>query len=245
MGIESLKMQEGAFKVSGDRAFYTLQGEGVSMGEPAVFLRLHFCNLRCGWCDTPYAVFPDREDFKTESKDWTIEETAQNVEGLWGCKNPEKKRRLIITGGEPLIQRGKIDALLDRLPDWEVEIETNGTVMPTEKQLGRCRFNCSPKLENSGNPRERRINGKVIEALAKVKSSFKFVVTKPEELDEIEKDYLKPFNIPIDKVILMPEGKDNQTLQEHSQAVAEYAKEKGYRLLGRLQVNVWGNSRRT
>lgn len=233
------------FKVSGDRAFYTLQGEGTSVGEPAVFLRLHFCNLRCWYCDTPYAVFPDREDFQTEAKDWSIEEAENNIRNLWGCNNPEKTKRLVITGGEPLLQKERIDLLLDRLPEWKIEIETNGTIMPTEKQLQRCKFNCSPKLHNSDNPERKRIKGKVINALKEVDSTFKFVVTSPEDLDEIERDYITPFNIPIDKILLMPEGTDTETLRRHSQAVAEYAKQKGYRLLGRLQVELYGNTRAT
>lgn len=42
------------FRVSGDGVFYTLQGEGASMGRPATFLRLHHCNLDCSWCDAWY-----------------------------------------------------------------------------------------------------------------------------------------------------------------------------------------------
>lgn len=238
-------MKEDILKVSGDFAFYSLQGEGVSMGEPSVFLRLHSCNLRCQYCDTPYAVFPDREDFKTESEEWTIEDTAKTINELWKCQNPNRQKRLVISGGEPLLQKDKIDLLLDILPGWKVEIETNGTIMPTLKQLAKCRFNCSPKLENSGNPPELRINEGVIETLRVVDSSFKFVVTQPQDLDEIEDSFVRPFNIPVEKVILMPEGRDVETLRKHSQAVAEYAKNKGYRLLGRLQIDLYGDTRRT
>ena len=67
----------------------------------------------------------------------------------------------------------------------------------------------------------------------------------PEDLDEIENDFVKPFNIPVGKVILMPEGRNVEVLREHSQAVAEYAKNKGYRLLGRLQIELWGDVRKT
>lgn len=237
--------KDGYFKVSGDRCFYSLQGEGVSMGEPSVFLRLHTCNLRCSYCDTPYATFPDREDYRTESETWTIEDTANKVKELWGCTNEGRQKRLVITGGEPLIQTYQIDQLLDLLPDWFVEIETNGTIMPSVKQLAKCRFNCSPKLENSDNPPELRINKEVINTLRVVDSTFKFVVTKPEDLDEIENSFVRPFNIPVGKVILMPEGRKVEILREHAQAVAEYAKVKGYRLLSRLQIELWGDVRRT
>lgn len=243
--LENLKIKPDTFKVSGDRAFYTLQGEGVSTGEPSVFLRLHFCNLSCGWCDTPYTWNKEMAEYYSEPGDWTIEETAKNIEGLWGCENPSRVKRVIITGGEPLIQKNNIDKLIDLIPEWEIEIETNGTVMPTEKQLRNCRFNCSPKLSNSGDPKVARIKEDVIRKLIKADTTFKFVVMNPEDLEEIERDFVLPFNIPVDQVILMPEGTNVEALRIHSQAVAEVAKKKGYRLLGRLQVNLWGLQRRT
>src|SRR3972149_4620795 len=76
---EKLRMHEDKLKISGDGAFYTLQGEGVTMGEPAVFLRLHICNLRCGWCDAWYTWNPKTPEFWTEGKDWTIEEAKVQV----------------------------------------------------------------------------------------------------------------------------------------------------------------------
>ena len=242
---EALKMKPDSFKVSGDGIFYTLQGEGTSMGKPAVFLRLHFCNLQCGWCDTPYTWKTENKAFWTESQNWTIPETKGKVEGAWACANDKVQKRLIITGGEPLLQKDKIDKLLDQMPDWKVEIETNGTQMPTQKQLERCQFNCSPKLANSDNSLALRVKPEVIRTLAQADTTFKFVVQKPEELDEIEHDYIEKAGIDPNKVILMPEGRSTEELMEHAKAVAEYAKEKGYRLLSRLQVEVWGNARRT
>jgi len=242
---ERLTMHPESFKLSGDRAFYSLQGEGTSMGEPSVFLRLHFCNLHCVWCDTPYTWNKEMPEYFSEPEDWTVEQTAERVKELWTCENPDRQKRIVITGGEPLIQQAKIEKLLDLLPDWQVEIETNGTTMPSDKLLARCRFNCSPKLANSENDRKIRINPEVIRAIARVDSIFKFVVTKPEELDEIENDFVKPMGIRVEKVILMPEGTKVEALREHSSAVAEMAKIKGYRVLSRLQVELWGHTRRT
>lgn len=245
MSSRSFALRDGYFIVSGDQCFYSLQGEGVSMGEPSVFLRLHLCNLRCGYCDTPYTWNTNLIEYFDEPEDWSIEETAEKIQDLWQCTNKNRIKRLVISGGEPLIYKTQIDQLLDLLPDWQIEIETNGTIMPTKKQLTTCRFNCSPKLENSGNSPELRINREVIEALVRADSTFKFVVTEPRDLDEIEDSFVRPFNIPVEKVILMPEGRDVETLRHHLQAVAEYAKNKGYRLLSRLQIELWGNVRKT
>jgi len=232
------------FQVSGDGVFYTLQGEGPTMGKPACFLRLHVCNLKCSWCDTRYTWDPKTKEFWTERQEWPIAEAKKKIEAAWQCKNPEIKKRLVITGGEPTLQKDKIDRLLPLLPGWEIEVETNGTNMPTKKMLKRCQFNCSPKLENSGNPKIARIKGEVLQALNRMKTTFKFVVTGPDHIREIERDFIKPFNLDVNKIIIMPEGKTAEKVGANARKVVETVKEKGYRLLGRLQCDIWGAKRK-
>ena len=239
-----LQMKDGHIKVSGDGVFYTLQGEGPSMGEPTVFLRTHICNLRCTWCDTPYTWNPKSEGFWTEPEDWTVEDTAEKIKGAWGTSNPDVQKRIVITGGEPLIQQREIIPLIDELgEDWVVEIETNGTMMPDDELMDRVQFNVSPKLANSENTETARIRPDVIRKLAEGNTTFKFVVMQPEELDEIERDYIEGCEVPVQKVILMPQGVTADEVRMNAQHVAEYAKEKGYRLLGRLQNEIWGAKR--
>lgn len=240
---KKLQQKEGHLIVSGDGVFYTLQGEGPTMGMPCVFLRLHICNLRCVWCDAWYTWNPKTKEFWTEPTHWTIEEAAFNIQATWDCDNPNVEKRLIITGGEPLLQQRKIEQLMDELPEWRFEIETNGTMMPSDKLLSRCQFNCSPKLENSGNARVARIKPEVLLKLAEGNTTFKFVVMKPEDLDEIEEDFIKGVGIPHNKVILMPQGVTAEEVRQNGQKVAEYAKAKGFRLLGRLQNELWGAKR--
>lgn len=232
------------FKVSGDGVFYTLQGEGTSMGQPAVFLRLHFCNLKCVWCDAYYTWNPDSKEFWTELQDWSIGETARRVKAEWLCDNRKKQKRLIITGGEPLLQKGLIDLLIKKLPSWTIEIETNGTIVPTDLQLKNCQFNCSPKLNNSLNLKLIRYKPEVIERLNQVNTTFKFVVTSPKDVDEIERDFVKTNLISVEKIILMPQGVTAKEVWDNGRKMVDTAKKKGYRMLGRLHVDLWGAKRK-
>lgn len=237
------KAVEGSLRVSGDKVFYTLQGEGVSMGTPASFLRLHNCNLKCSWCDAWYTWNTDTPEFWTESVLWTIEETRRNIEESWGCENPVIPRRIVVTGGEPLMQQQGIEGLLKTMEDWVPEIETNGTIMPVEYLLDRCQFNCSPKLSNSGNHLRRRIKSDVLKILNENNATFKFVVQDEDDVEEVETDFVQPFSLDPNKVILMPEGVTMEEVAHNARKIVEAAKLKGYRLLNRLQCDIWGSQR--
>ena len=92
--------------------FYSIQGESTRAGEPCVFVRLTACDLRCSWCDTPYAFYEGRKR--------SIDDVVAEVEG-YGCPLVE------ITGGEPLLQEDVyplMDALIDR--GHTVMLETGG-----------------------------------------------------------------------------------------------------------------------
>lgn len=239
------KKEKGTLRVSGDRVFYTLQGEGVDMGQPSVFLRLHHCNLQCRWCDS-WQTWDERSvEFWTESIAWTIEETRHAIEKAWQCENPEATRRLVITGGEPLIQRDSIEKLVEEMPNWNISLETNGTIMPHKATLENCQFNCSPKLSNATGTRRQRIKGKVLQTLNEVRTTFKFVVRTPEDVEELEREIVHPFKLDTEKVILMPEGVTSEEIWKNAQSVSATAKTKGYRLLGRQQIDLWGNERKT
>ena len=92
--------------------FHSIQGESTHAGRPCVFVRLTACDLRCTWCDTPYAFH--------EGRKMTLDEVMQQVGG-YGCQLVE------ITGGEPLLQRD-VYPLMQRLLDegYSVMLETGG-----------------------------------------------------------------------------------------------------------------------
>jgi len=99
--------------------FFSLQGEGLEIGLPTVFIRLFACDLRCNWCDTMYAV--EGRDFRDQS----VSEVVNEVE-KYEC------RRVCITGGEPLIQIKEVEELADRLlgNSYTILLETSGHKMP-------------------------------------------------------------------------------------------------------------------
>src|SRR6186997_3013483 len=92
--------------------FYSIQGESTRAGQPCVFVRLTACDLRCSWCDTPYAF--------DEGRKMSIDEVVASVE-QHGCPLVE------ITGGEPLLQED-VYALMSRLGEAgkTVMLETGG-----------------------------------------------------------------------------------------------------------------------
>ena len=94
--------------------FYSIQGESSKSGMPCIFIRLTYCNLRCSYCDTEYAFY--------EGSDMTIKEILNKIE-----KYPTNL--VMVTGGEPLIQKGCIDLMNQLLKkNYEVMIETSGSL---------------------------------------------------------------------------------------------------------------------
>lgn len=253
VNYDKVRMHKDSIKISGDATFYTLQGEGPTMGLPCVFCRLHVCNLRCTWCDAWYTWNPATEEFWTESRDVSFSECAELIRSQWKCSDPAVPRRVIFSGGEPLIQRKQIDQVVDKLwwPDgmdegdgehWDIEFETNGTLMPTHYQLDYAQFNCSPKLANSDNQHHSMVRPKVLEALNNADTTFKFVCETAGDLDEIEEKYAP--HISKERVIIMPQGIRSDEIDAHMRALYEPCMERGYRLLGRMQAQFADGARR-
>jgi organic radical activating enzyme len=217
--------------------FASLQGEGVSIGAPATFLRLGDCNLDCHFCDTPYSWDWSRYDRKTELVEEDVLVTASRIRSL-------APRRLVITGGEPLLQQTAIAALAGELPEFLFEVETNGTVAPSEELRAIVhQWNVSPKLASSAVVLHHRRKLEVLEALRTTERAWlKFVVCTGEDLQEIE-DIVVGTRWPRDRVILMPEAKTPAQLAERSPEVAKAALDHGYRFSTRLHVMLWGDVR--
>ncbi len=214
--------------------FYSLQCEGRSMGVPAVFLRLAGCNLLCkgkGWiCDTIEVWQKGEAKFYQDVLDPELIERLRNG------------AHLVITGGEPLLQQVAICDYLDWFErEYEflpyIEIETNGTIIPYAYLLQRVpEWNVSPKLSNSGEPLEKRMNEAAIAIFnALPETIFKFVVQHEGDVQEI----LQDFNVDMKKVILMPAGATREELDAVRLQVVEQAKLLGVRYSDRLHIVIW------
>ena len=233
----------------GPEIFASVQGEGPSMGMPVAFMRLSRCNLACVWCDTAYTWHfqgderPHRGgveyDRKANQLSLPEDEVAARIMALG-------QSRLVITGGEPLLQAPALGRLLELLPDVSVEIETNGTTKaPAPLDIRIDQFNVSPKLAHSGNPAELALLPERLDAYATdPRAWFKFVIAEPTDVDEVlalrDRYRFRPGH-----VFLMAEGTDSETLREREKWLAPLCVEHGFRLSDRLHIHLFGDTRGT
>ena len=218
--------------------FYSIQGEGGLAGVPSVFVRTSGCNLRCVWCDTPYT------SWEPEGEELSLDEILARV-GVY-----RQARHVVLTGGEPMIAPQVVE-LTERLRERGllITVETAGTVF---KPVACDLMSISPKLAHStpegawAATHERlRIQVDVLRRLmGAYEFQLKFVVARPEDLEEIQR-LVEDLAADPSKVILMPEGIDEQVLRERGRWVAEICKEQGFRFSPRLQVDLYGNTRGT
>lgn len=220
--------------------FSSVQGEGVSAGVASTFVRLATCNLRCSWCDTAYTWDWSRFDRAEQTMELSVDAIAEDVLS-------RAPRNVVITGGEPLIQRRQLLPLITRLKaaGLRIEIETNGTIAPGElaQSEGVDQWNVSPKLRHAGNEGLDRLPENVLREFAsRPNAFFKFVVQQESDLAEVEA-LREQFVIPPERVVLMPEGTTAAQLNARSPWLAETCAERGYRFSSRLHILIWGDKR--
>ncbi|MDX2065768.1 MAG: 7-carboxy-7-deazaguanine synthase QueE [Fimbriimonadaceae bacterium] len=219
--------------------FASVQGEGVFVGVPSVFVRVSGCNLRCHWCDTPYA------SWHPEGESASVAEVVARVRA-YGV------RHVVLTGGEPMLF-DEMAELAQHLAaaGHHLTFETAGTV----DRLVPCDLmSISPKLAHSTpadpdwGPRHeaRRLNLPVLRSLiARYPSQLKFVVSSPEDLDEIAALLAQLHPLPPDRVVLMPEGVVAEVLAERAAWIVPACIERGWRYSPRLHIDLFGNRRGT
>jgi 7-carboxy-7-deazaguanine synthase len=224
--------------------FHSLQGEGMLAGVPSVFVRTSGCNLRCNWCDTPYAS-------------WSPEGVQLRVDEIMAEVKKTPARHVVLTGGEPMIAPGirELAAELNK-SGYHLTIETAATVAP--EGIACDLASLSPKLKNSTPDgrlpaawRERhealRWQPAVVRAwLDRGDYQLKFVVARVDDVDEIEAMLAQlGRDIPRAKVLLMPEGTTVAALRAKAGWLGELCKVRGYRYAPRLQIELYGNQRAT
>lgn len=239
--------------------FYSLQGEGRTTGHPSIFVRLTGCNLMCGGYGTQKdGQLHDGATWRCDSIEVWTKGTEKPFEDILNANQLERLRNganLIITGGEPMLYQSRILGFIEYLDDllysnnhsktfkdnfFYVEVETNGTIMPTKQFLDEIdQFNVSPKLSNSGMPLDKRCKPNVLTEIDNEanKVQYKFVISSQKDLDEMEKDFLP--HISRDKICLMPAGSNQEELSETYPIVAELCKYANYKFSQRLHIDIW------
>ena len=101
-------------------------------------------------------------------------------------------------------------------------------------------WNNSPKLANSGMKHRARIKPEVLHYMGSLPNSiFKMVVSNKEDWNEIEEDFIKPGHITLDKLVLMPEGQNQEQLAKTRELAADIAIREGVRFSDRLHITIW------
>jgi 7-carboxy-7-deazaguanine synthase len=222
--------------------YKSIQGEGRLTGTPSVFVRASGCNLRCWFCDTPYA------SWQPEGQDYAVDEIIAEVEE-WDC------RHVVITGGEPMLFAELIPLCRElRRRGRHITIETAGTLyLPAECDL----MSISPKLFGSGpNPelqprwarrheRQRYQPEVLARLIAEHDFQLKFVVDQPDDVAEVEELLLELPELSADRVMLMPQGRTAEELNERAEWLLSVCEQRGWTYCPRRQIEWFGPVRGT
>ena len=182
----------------------SIQGEGLLVGTPSLFIRFHGCNLRCPWCDQPESL--------------TFKKPNMDLESLLERVSLYHQRHVVLTGGEPMAQPDLhllIEELIKR--SYTVQIETNGTLWNEKLKDLDIHITCSPKASAKYYVHP--------EVLRRAKE-LKFVVDDELSLNVLKREEFLPF---LEKgvAILQPEGNKKHYLEKALRLQEELLRE-GY-----------------
>ena len=222
--------------------YRSVQGEGFLTGVPSVFVRASGCNLRCWFCDTPYA------SWRPEGRDMALDEIVAEVEE-WEVGH------VVVTGGEPMLF-AELMPLCGRLRAGgrHVTIETAGTLyLPVECDL----MSISPKFATSASSaaahprwhrrheRERHRPDVIRQLIAEHEYQVKFVIDTADDLNFVEL-YMADFpEISRERVLLMPQGTDQLKLEARAAWLRPYCEAEGLVFCPRKQIEWFGPVRGT
>ena len=191
-------------RLSINEVYQSLQGEGLLVGTPAIFVRFQGCNLRCPWCDQKEALEFGKENY-------TIDTLLEEV-------RKHSPKHVVITGGEPMAHEGLYplaSALLEE--GYTVQIETNGTLWVKGLETLDLHITCSPKWAGGW-----FVHPKVLEKA----SEIKFVVDHMLTLDVLLKQEFER-HLREGKMVLQPESNKQEFLTKAIQ-IQQKLLEKGY-----------------
>jgi 7-carboxy-7-deazaguanine synthase len=225
--------------------FHSIQGEGELTGVPSVFVRTSGCNLRCSWCDTPYA------SWNPESVEMSVNDIVDRVLSF-SCGH------VVLTGGEPMVAKG-VHELAARLREAgkHITIETAGTIAPDGiacdlASLSPKLANSTPSIELAGaawveRHEKNRLQPETIRQwIDSYPFQLKFVVSDEAQLAEIWQLLLSlDRSVPPWKTLLMPEGVTLEALGSRRDWLIDACKQHGFRFCQRLHIDLFGNTRGT
>ncbi len=225
--------------------FYSIQGEGELTGVPSVFVRSSGCNLRCAWCDTPYASWNPEGDLRT------VPQILAEVQ------KHQAARHVVLTGGEPMVAKDiRLLAKEIKTLGHHITIETAATVAPEAiacdlASLSPKLLNSAPDAQEHGAWRKKheatRWQPDVVRAwVDQYPYQFKFVVSRQADIQELEHMLAALHReIPRHKVLLMPEATTLEKMRGRAGWLGELCKARGYRYAHRLHIELYGNKRGT
>ncbi len=208
--------------------FSSIQGEGVSLGLPSVFVRLQGCSVGCAWCDTKYSWDPKK------GHALTFAAVLEKVRAA----DPDN---VVVTGGEPL-EHPAFVPLVVALHDAgkRVEVETAGVDVPPAVPVDQ--WNVSLKLASSGVPESRRLRDDAIVSFRELGAWFKFVVAAERDVDEVLVIQSR-YALPSSRILLMPLGMRREEQAAVMPTVVDWCRRYGFRFSPRLHILLWGPRR--
>jgi 7-carboxy-7-deazaguanine synthase len=222
--------------------YQSRQGEGSLTGVKSVFVRTSGCNLRCWFCDTPFA------SWSPEGEDLSVDDVLERVLEF-GTEH------VVLTGGEPMLFAELIPLTRElRRAGRHITVETAGTLdLPVVCDL----MSISPKLAGSGprsetvgrwarrHERDRDRPDVIRSLISRYEYQVKFVVDEPGDCQEVE-DYLDNVSqIDRSRVWLMPQGIDREELAGKEPWLSAYCEQHGLRFCPRRQIEWFGYARAT
>jgi len=206
--------------------FYSIEGEGIEIGRPQIFIRLAKCNLRCEWCDTKYSW--------NDGNEMSVNETINEI-AKYPCKS------VSITGGEPLLQKEELLVLIQQLKKsgYWIQINTNGTIFDKKifESVDLVSMDC--KCPSSGTKSDLDALKKTKDLFAS-KSQFKFIISNEEDY-RYAKNIVTSLLKGAPNVIFQPEW-DSRTI---SKKLAELVMKDqlDVRIILQQQKIIWGVKR--
>ncbi|WP_237607444.1 7-carboxy-7-deazaguanine synthase QueE [Roseimaritima sediminicola] len=236
--------------------FDSRQGEGKLTGTQSHFIRLAGCNLRCWFCDTPYAS-------------WAPEGDSESIDRIIERMERSECRHVVLTGGEPLMFK-QVTELAERIrrTGRHLTIETAGTLAPP---ITADLMSISPKLASSGPEHgcqdaatmpvemapdqlarwqtmheQRRFAPQAIASLIadSVDYQIKFVLDTPADTAETL-ELIRQIDVAADHVWIMPQGVTVDQLRQQARWLQPWCRQHGFHYCDRMHIHWYGNRRGT